>query len=102
MKIGVLLILLANLAAFGSPGSGIPGKIICTEYEDYILTHELTPAGPLPTALDPNGVYPYVSYAETSGRPVLKKYRLVVMENDLIKLVICPGLGGKVVSMILK
>ena len=40
-------------------------KLSCTEYDDYILTHALTPAGPVPTALDPNGVYPYVSYSET-------------------------------------
>src|SRR2546429_5797151 len=39
------------------------------------LTHELTPAGPVPTAFDPNGVYPYVSYVATSPRPVRKKYR---------------------------
>lgn len=31
------------------------GKVITIEYE-YILTHMLTPAGPVPTALDANGV----------------------------------------------
>ena len=78
------------------------GKVICTEYDEYVLTHELTPAGPVPTALDPNGVYPYVSYAETSNRPVPKKYHFVVLENDQLKATICPGLGGKVFSMIHK
>lgn len=42
------------------------------EYSDYILTHELVPAGPVPTAYDANGIYPYVSYVETSSRPVLR------------------------------
>ena len=78
------------------------GKVITTEYEDYILTSILTPAGPVPTALDANGVYPYVSYVETSNRPVPKKYRFVVLENDYIRVTICPDLGGKVYSMILK
>src|SRR5258708_23222092 len=41
-------------------------KVVCTQYQDYILTHNLTPFGPVPTAYDPNGVYPYVSYCETS------------------------------------
>jgi hypothetical protein len=78
------------------------GKVRCIQYEDYILTHVLTPAGPVPTALDPNGVYPYVSYVETSNRPVLKKYRFVVLENDFIKITICPDLGGKIFSMKMK
>jgi hypothetical protein len=77
-------------------------KLSCTQHDDYVLTHELTPAGPVPTALDPNGVYPYVSYSETSNRPVPKKYKFIVLENDHIKITICPDLGGKVTSMIHK
>jgi len=76
--------------------------VTCITYEDYILTHELTPAGPIPTAYDANGVYPYVSYSETSNRPVLKKYRFIVLENSLLKATICPDLGGKVLSLIYK
>jgi hypothetical protein len=75
-------------------------QVICREYEDYVLTHELVPFGPIPTVFDPNGVYPYVSYCETSKRPVLKKYRFVLLENDQIKVSICPDLGGKVTSII--
>ncbi|GGB12537.1 DUF5107 domain-containing protein [Puia dinghuensis] len=76
--------------------------LFCTEYDDYILTHQLTPFGPIPTALDPNGVYPYLSFCETSNRPVLKKYHFIVLENDLVKITICPDLGGKVFSLIHK
>lgn len=72
------------------------------EYDRFVLTHVLTPAGPVPTAFDPNAVYPYMSYVETSARPVLKKYRFVVMENANMKVTICPDLGGKVYSIILK
>src|SRR5256886_12886902 len=67
-----------------------------------LLTHELTPAGPVPTAFDPNGVYPYVSYVATSPRPVRKKYRFIALENDRLKVVICPDFGGKVTSLIHK
>jgi len=77
-------------------------KLSCTEYEDYMLTCELTPAGPVPTAFDPDGVYPYVSYVETSNRPVLKKYKFIVLENDQLKITICPDLGGKVTSIFYK
>jgi hypothetical protein len=66
------------------------------------LTHQLVPAGPIPTALDPNGVYPYISYAETSQRPQPKSYRIVILENDMIRVSICPDLGGKITSIVHK
>lgn len=101
MKI-ILLFAWLTGCLFTSQAQTDTGRLACTEYEDYLLTHTLTPIGPIPTALDPNGIYPYVSYAETSNRPVLKKYRLVVLENAFMKVTICPGLGGKVTSIIHK
>jgi hypothetical protein len=77
-------------------------QVSCTEFNDIRLTHQLTPAGPIPTALDPNGVYPYVSYVETSNRPVLKSYRFIVLENEKLIATICPDLGGKITSLVLK
>ena len=71
----------------------------CTSFLDHVLTHELIPAGPIPTAFDPEGVYPYVSYIETSDRPVLKKYEFVVLENERIRVTICPDRGGRVTSI---
>ncbi len=78
------------------------GKVICTENERYVLTHGLTPAGPVPTAFDANGVYPYMSYTETSNRPLANKYKFIVLENSNIKATICPDLGGKVISIVHK
>src|SRR5437660_1619156 len=75
------------------------GQVLSVEYEDEIPTHELTPCGPLPTALDTDGVYPYVSYCETAEQPVLRKYTFIALENDHIKITICPGLGGRVTSI---
>jgi hypothetical protein len=86
----------------GVAGQGTSAKVMCTEYEDYILTHRLVPAGPVPTAFDPNGVYPYVSYSETASRPEPVKYKFIVLENDQIRVTICPDLGGKVTSMVHK
>ena len=76
--------------------------VICTESENYVLTHKMVPMGPVPTAFDPNGVYPYVSFCETSNRPVPVKYKFITLENDHLKVTICPDLGGKVTSMIHK
>ncbi|HZZ76079.1 MAG TPA: DUF5107 domain-containing protein, partial [Puia sp.] len=35
-------------------------------------------------------------------RPVLKKYHFIILENDALKVTICPDLGGKVTSIIHK
>lgn len=100
VKYGCLLIL--NCLAIACLAQPAGKKPACTEYDAYILTHQLVPAGPVPTAYDPNGVYPYISYSETSNRPVPVKYRLISLENDYLKVTICPDLGGKVFSMIHK
>jgi len=102
MKIKLSLLIGLHFFVITCSANDITGRVICSEYDDYILTHVLTPFGPVPTAMDPNGVYPYISYCETSGRPVLKKYHFIVLENDQLKIVICPDLGGKVFSMIHK
>lgn len=77
-------------------------SVICKEYNETILTHVLTPAGPIPTAMDADAVYPYVSYSETSNRPIPRTYRMVSLENGHIKVVLCPDLCGKVMSMVHK
>jgi hypothetical protein len=89
-------------AVLNAVGQQRVSKVVCTEYDDYKLTHNLTAFGPIPTAFDPNGVYPYVSYCETSNRPALKKYHYIVLENAKMKVTICPDLGGKIISMILE
>jgi hypothetical protein len=100
------LTILAILIAVGFTNHSIAQKkqlqVISRQYKDVILTHQLTPFGPVPTAFDPNGVYPYVSYCETSNRPVPVSYNFIVLENEQIKVTICPDLGGKVTSMIFK
>jgi hypothetical protein len=102
MKIRLSLLFIINLFVILCAGNNITGKVVCTEYDDYVLTHKLTPFGPIPTAFDPNGVYPYISYCETSNRPVLKKYHFIILENDELKITICPDLGGKVTSILHK
>jgi hypothetical protein len=72
------------------------------ETTEVLLTHSLVPAGPIPTTHDPDAFYPYENYCETSRRPVLKKYRMVSIENDHIRVKICPDLGGRVCSLFLK
>lgn len=94
----MLGMLVPNITCFAQESN----PVVCTEYNETILTHVLTPAGPVPTAMDADGVYPYVSYSETSNRPVPETYRMVALENEAVKVVICPDLCGKVMSMVHK
>ena len=100
MKTGIVLLLI--LCGMNAGGRNSFSKVTCKTFDKIILTHRLVPAGPVPTALDPNGVYPYLSYSETANRPEPVKYKMVSLENDFLKIIICPDLGGKVVSMTLK
>jgi hypothetical protein len=72
------------------------------ETAEFLLTHTIVPAGPIPTSYDPDGIYPYESFCETSERPEIRKYRVVSLENDRIRVKICPDLGGRVYSLFLK
>lgn len=69
------------------------------EFHEPLLAHGLTPMGPIPSVCDPDGVYPYESYVETSRRPVIKQFQFVALENDFLRVTICPDLGGKVHSL---
>ena len=88
---------MASVAA--GPAFSQTTGVVCEEFDQIQLTHVLTPTGPLPTALDPNGVSPYMSYSETSNRPVPKRYRMISLENEKVKAIICPDLCGKVISL---
>lgn len=79
-----------------------PTGVNVSEWDRLVLTHGLTPAGPIPTAFDSNGVYPYVSYVDTARRPHPVRYRFVTLENDVVCATICPDLGGRVTSIVHK
>lgn len=72
------------------------------ETTEFLLTHPMVPAGPIPTCFDPDGIYPYESFSETSRRPEIRPYRMITIENDRIRVKICPDLGGRVCSLLIK
>jgi hypothetical protein len=73
--------------------------LLQNEYFAEFLYHTLVSSGPIPTIEDPEGVYPYESFCETSKRPIIKKFRMLSIENEYLKVEICPDLGGKVHSI---
>jgi hypothetical protein len=81
-----------------------PGYQECVQYRERseYANSSAYSIGPRLTAFDPNGVYPYVSYSETSNRPIPKKYKLIELENRQMIVTICPDLGGKITSIVHK
>ncbi|SEO66650.1 DUF5107 domain-containing protein [Paenibacillus sp. OV219] len=73
-----------------------------TEWQETLLYHPVVPCGPVPTVCDGEGIYPYESFCETAERPVLRKFRMMAIENDWMKVTVCPDLGGKIHSIFLK
>jgi hypothetical protein len=73
-----------------------------SEWHETKLYHSVQPCGPIPTVCDEEGIYPYESYCETSKRPHLRKFRMISIENQWMKVIICPDLGGKVHSIVEK
>lgn len=66
------------------------------EWKDSFPYFNIQPKGPIPTVSDEDGIYPYESFCETAARPVLKKFKMVTMENEYISVTVCPDLGGRV------
>jgi hypothetical protein len=71
-----------------------------SEGHETMLYHTVQPSGPIPTVCDEEGIYPYESYCETSKRPNLRNFRMISIENQRMKVTVCPDLGGKVHSII--
>ncbi len=41
-------------------------------------------------------IYPYYRFDGYTNEPALKKWKMVILENDYIKVYVCPDIGGKV------
>lgn len=83
-------------------GAPTLNMLALNETTEFLLTHTMVPAGPIPTSYDPDGIYPYESFCETSRRPEIRGYRFLTIENERIRVKICPDLGGRVCSIFMK
>jgi len=52
----------------------------------------------LPLIYHREHLFPYTSQGDTSATPVSRSFRMVVLENDLVRAEIAPELGGRVYS----
>lgn len=69
------------------------------EYEKVYTTYPYSDPNPIPVS---TSLYPYFRYDGFTDRPVQKTWKVVELENDFIKVIILPEIGGKVWTAIEK
>jgi len=75
----------------------ISGEVRVNEIEMEIPTYYTGPDDPNPPFWNLR-VYPYPMQTDITRKKITKKYRVVVMENDYIKLFILPDVGGRILA----
>ena len=53
----------------------------------------------LPLIYHREHIFPYASYGDTESTPVQRLFRMVVLENDFLRIEVAPELGGRVYSL---
>jgi tetratricopeptide (TPR) repeat protein len=69
------------------------------EYSKVFTTYPFSDPNPIPVSTN---VYPYFRYDGFTDKPVQKEWKVVELENQYIKLMILPQVGGKIWSAIEK
>lgn len=62
-------------------------------YDTTLTTYPFSQPDPVP---NPTNLYPYFRYDGFTDHPIEKKWEMVEMENDFIKVFILPQVGGKI------
>ncbi len=57
------------------------------------------PLTKLPLIYHREHLFPYTSYGDTAATPVPRAFRMVVLENDALRIAVAPELGGRVYSL---
>ncbi|HXB94307.1 MAG TPA: glycoside hydrolase domain-containing protein, partial [Puia sp.] len=86
-------------AAFAAHPAATASPATIREYEQSFPTYPFSDPNPIPLL---SAVYPYFRYDGFSATPIQKKWKIVALENDYIRLLITPEIGGKVWAAIEK
>jgi len=75
----------------------LSGGVRVNEIEMEIMTYFTGPDDPSPPLWNLK-VYPYPMQTDLTRNKILKTYRVIVMENDYIKLLVLPDVGGRILA----
>jgi tetratricopeptide (TPR) repeat protein len=95
-----LAILLSLLAALALPGQAQPTARAWQGTID-LPTYELGPEDPYAPfpLVDSHNVYPYTMLDDLSDHREVKQYRAIFLENEYLKAIILPDVGGRLYSL---
>jgi predicted Zn-dependent protease len=89
-----------SILLFGSLFVNAQNKPTIKEYKKVFTTYPFSDPDPIPK---PDAkIYPYYRFDGFTNKPVQKEWKVIELENDYIKLMILPEVGGKVWSAIEK
>ena len=99
MKIKFLFLFILPLLTFSSLNAQQ-----CTIKEEtwQIKTYPFSDPDPVPILVDRPEIYPYFKYQKYSTKGKNIDWKVIVLENDYIKVLVLPGVGGKVYGAIEK
>src|SRR5690625_4296147 len=63
------------------------------EYQKVFTTYPFSQPDPVP---NPTNIYPYFRFDGFTDKPVQKEWKVIELENDFIKVMIMPEIGGKI------
>ena len=70
------------------------------EYKKVFTTYPFSDPDPVPKPA--SAIYPYFRYDGFTDKPIQKEWKVVELENDFIKIMILPEVGGKIWSAVEK
>ncbi|WP_374172227.1 DUF5107 domain-containing protein [Flavobacterium tructae] len=89
-----------SVLLFGSLFVNAQNKPTIKEYKKVFTTYPFSDPDPIPKP--DTKVYPYFRFDGFTDKPVQKEWKVIELENDYIKLMILPEIGGKVWSAVEK
>ncbi|WP_017497328.1 DUF5107 domain-containing protein [Flavobacterium sp. WG21] len=89
-----------SVLLFGSLFVNAQNKPTIKEYKKVFTTYPFSDPDPIPKP--DTKVYPYFRFDSFTDKPVQKEWKVIELENDYIKLMILPEIGGKVWSAVEK
>jgi uncharacterized protein HemY len=81
----------------GCIGTAALAQVTCVEKDMEILSYSVGPEDPNPPLWNEK-VYPYTMQTDLGDERELKRYRAVILENEYIRVIILPELGGKILA----
>jgi tetratricopeptide (TPR) repeat protein len=93
------IIVCCLLSCFCLSGNTLAQSATVKEYQKVFTTYPYSDPSPIPVL---SSLYPYFRYEGYTDKPVQKEWKVVELENDYIKVMILPEIGGKIWTAIEK